>query len=74
VQNQEKEPSASSCRLISDKSSQLYTTMKYYPIQKNWRKARDIYSSPEAKEIWYPNMILLKEMKVVEVTRTVPLE
>jgi hypothetical protein len=37
--------------------------MKYYPIQKNWRKAKDIYSSPEAKAIWYPDMILFEEMK-----------
>jgi hypothetical protein len=40
--------------------------MKYYPIQKNWRKAKDIYSSPEAKAIWYPDMILFKEMKAEE--------
>ena len=40
--------------------------MEYYPIQKNWRKAKDIYSSPEAKAIWYPDMILFKEMKAEE--------
>jgi len=37
--------------------------MKYYPIQKNWRKAKDIYSSAEAKAIWCPDMILYMEMR-----------
>ena len=40
--------------------------MKFYPIQKRWKKLGPVYRSPEAKAVWLPEMMDYQRQRMAD--------